>query len=172
MVADSKYISRAGLTALVLFFGYASCSDFGSGPQSLEDLDLREVVLRFQFAVNGSGSSPSVIFISFAEYDSAGRVRRYFDPDEMFMGRFSSHSPPVKVKSKSRTVPGGGIYDLETNARGILFWVGEVQRISDSEATIPGGYYYGGLNAEGDIFHLRKANGLWWVYRVTVLWVS
>lgn len=147
-----------------------SCSEFGINPDD-ERINIQEVVIRFQMVHSGPGS-PTMYFLAFSDYDSSSSRLHFKDPDDAFMSRFAFTTLPVKRRSHSRTEPGGGIYDLQTGVRGVLLWVAGVRHISETEAEVVGGYYAGGLNAETDLFHLRKTGGRWWVYRYTLISVS
>jgi hypothetical protein len=157
---------------LVLF---ASCKNNSIEPQSSEDDDIREIVFRYQFASNGSGfadTTAKYYYLAIIIVDSTHRVTSSSDPSDDLMKRFISNTPQVRKYSQATIQPGGGVYDKETGLRGLLFRVGQIRRVSENDAEVEGGYYAGGLNAEGDVFYLRKANSSWFIYRVQNYWVS
>jgi hypothetical protein len=71
-----------------------------------------------------------------------------------------------------RETPFGPVFDVRGGKRGILIWVGPVHFTGPVSAEAEGGYYLGGLNAEGDLFFLSLDKGNWRVDSLKLRWVS
>lgn len=171
----SRIHMKRPFVILSIVFLMDSCKENPVSSPVSEETDMQEVVFRHQFASNGSGfadTTAKFFFLAIVVVDSNHHVKSSADPSDEFMTRFSSNKPPVKKYTQATIQPSGGVYDKDSGLRGLLFRVGQIRKTSETEAEVEGGYYAGGLNAEGDVFYLRRSNGRWWVYRVQYFWVS
>jgi len=127
--------------------------------------DIREATFRYQFQHNASGlqQKADVYFLSLSEKDT--------DPGDEFLKRFVNHKPPVK-KVSSSVGRLGGVRDKDTGGKGLIFRVGGIKWVNETEAEVNGGYYEGGLSASGNTYFLKKQDGKWVVTRDEMHWIS
>ena len=148
----------------VLFLA-SSCKDNPVTAALSPDDQIREAVFVHEFQHNGSGvTNPAVVFLGLGPWDSLGVLA---DPSEALMQRFAGSNPPVKKFSQIQ-FKSSGYYDIETDQRGILFFVFPIQWNSGASVQVPAGYMYSGLNGENDLFFLHLANGSWTIDSVHV----
>lgn len=127
--------------------------------------DIREATFRYQFLHNASGlqQKADVYFLSLGGKDR--------DPSDEFMKRFADHKPPVKKVSQSAGRM-EGVRDKATGGRGLIFRVEAIKWVSDTEVTVSGGYYEGGLSSSGNSYHLKKQKDKWVVEKSEMHWIS
>jgi hypothetical protein len=164
--------------AFLLLLLSAGCKAHGTDvenqPAQLTAQDsVREAVFRYQFDHNHSGQqhSAKVCFLSVMVLeDSTGRWNDH-DPSSELLHRFDGNAPPVKAFSQCR-LSEEGVFDFETDERGLLFRVGAIRWVSDDEAEVDGGYFEGGLSASGNTYYLECRDGQWIVTRDVMHWIS
>ena len=129
---------------------------------------ILEAVYFYQFDHNASGQQRAAGVYCLA-LSLAGEKDK--DPSPTLLGAFKDHTPPVKPVSQCKHSM-AGVYDRETGNRGLIFYISQVDIISDTEATAAGGYYEGGLSSSGNTYHLTKAEGGWKVTADQMHWIS
>jgi len=153
------------LCLMIIATGFAAGEDRASQVD-----DIREAAFRYQFRKNASGlqQKAKVYFLSVRN----AQDEKNHDPDEAFMKRFADHKPRVAKASEAHASSEGGVRDMKTGERGLLFDLGEIRWISDDTVEIDGGYYEGGLSASGNTYFLKKKTGKWIVERDRMHWIS
>jgi len=142
------------LLLLVLFFpslpGRALCQAQKSEAES----DIQEAVLRYLFEHEAQQQKPytKVLFI----------LSEKKDPDDRFIARFKGHTPPVKKGSES-IIAGdiGGVRDKKTGEFGMLYRVGAIKWINESEVVVDGSYYVAYLFAAGCSYRVVHDGDKW-----------
>lgn len=127
--------------------------------------DIREAVFRYLFDHNGSGQQKN----AHAYYLGVGE--KADDPTDQFMKRFSDHRPPVRKRS-SCSSGDDGVRDKITGEQGLIFHVGSIKWISDTEVEVYGGHYEGTLGASGHTYMVKKENGKWKVTEDKLDWLA
>lgn len=120
--------------------------------ESQED-DIREAVLLHQFEHNASGQQQK----AHGYYIAIGD--KHADPSDAFIRRFAHHKPPVRKASACRVSSTGEIVSKWTGRPGLLFVVGEITWISDSEVKVYGGYDEANLSSSRNTYTVKKQNG-------------
>ncbi len=133
-----------------------------------ETLSIREATFRYQFQKNASGQQQK----AGAYFLSLGRDSKPEYPDEDFLRRFVDVQPPVKSAAQCESSAEKGVRDKQTGVQGLIFYVGEIKWISDTEVEVSGGYYEAGLSASGNTYYLKKKDGKWVVERDQMHWIS
>jgi hypothetical protein len=133
--------------------------------QAAED-DVREAVFRAQFTNDSSGVTLKgrIFFLAIGEQ---GRT----DPSDTFLARFATNQPPVR-KVSACTAGTNGVRDKQTGASGLIFHVGAIKWISETEAEVEGGFYEAGLSSAGYTFTVKKDGAKWKVTRIQMRWIS
>ncbi|UCF81674.1 MAG: hypothetical protein JSV08_04475 [Acidobacteriota bacterium] len=141
---------------------YAGSKDEGLRAR-VED-DIREAVFGYQFEHNASGiqQTADVYCLSID-----GK-----DPADAFMKRFEDNWPPVKKASRCMEDAVAGAGDKKAGERGLLFGVGELRWITDTEVEVEGGYYEGDLSSSGNTYHVVKEDCHWVVTKDVMRWIS
>jgi hypothetical protein len=65
-----------------------------------------------------------------------------------------------------------GVVDKDTGKSGLIFSVGAIKWISDTEAEVSGGYYEAGLSSSGNVYFVKRRDGKWVVTGDKMLWIS
>jgi hypothetical protein len=127
--------------------------------------DIREAVFRYQFQHNASGQQKQagVYCLSVGEKT---------DPSDELIKRFAENKPPVHKISECTVGPFDGVVDQRTHTRGLVFRVGAITWISETEVEATGGYYEGGLSSSGNTYTVRKRLGKWTVTKDKMNWIS
>jgi hypothetical protein len=126
--------------------------------------DIREAVFGYQFEHNASGAQQTADVYCLS---IDGK-----DPTDAFMERFEDNWPRVKKVSRCTADTKAGVEDNGPGERGLIFGVGEVRWVSDTEAEVEGGYYEGALSASGNTYHVVKEDCHWVVTRDVMRWIS
>ena len=156
------------------------CEDMGIVSRDMEEADIKETMFRYQFFTDGSGLfnnglvDEHVTFFALARADLHPiywHSIAYFDLEKSFMSRFDNAQRPLRNYSQVR-VQTGAVYDNATGQRGILFFAGPVRWVDGNRVEAEGGYTFGCLNAEGDIFFISRHSNQWAVDSVKYRWVS
>jgi hypothetical protein len=156
------------LVTLVALVGYSTPIPAAKPSGEASPETIIEAVYRYQFDHNASGQK-SAAGLYCLSLSLAGEKDK--DPSPTLLRAFKDHTPPVKPVSQCEHSM-GGVYDRETGKRGLIFYVTDVQIISDTEATASGGYYEGGLSSSGNSYHLTKVRGAWKVTADQMGWIS
>jgi hypothetical protein len=159
-----------------LFAAEGTASDQAHAVAHPEADDILTAVFRHQFVKNASGQQQKagVYFLRILTnetkkvFPGRGDVSRPnfnngVDPSEAFMESFAKHVPPVRKASQARIDPQGLVLDKETDAQGLLFFAGPINRISDTKVEVPGGYHEGRLSGSYNIYTVEKLDGKWTV---------
>jgi hypothetical protein len=128
-----------------------------------EELDIYESVFRYQFQNNVSAQQQG----AHAYYISIYR----YDPPEGYLKRFSGHLPIVLRRSECK-IHEDGVIHRQTKEPGLIFTVGDIRWISESEVEVEGGYFENGRSASGNTYFLRRENGKWVCYSYGTRWIS
>ncbi len=155
------------LTAMWICCVAAVCS---AADRAAEVDDIREATFRYLFEHNASGlqQNAEVYFLSVVNTEA----KRPEDPSDAFMKRFADHNPRVARRSESSSSIDVGVQDKKTGESGLIFNVGEIRWISETEVEVDGGYYEAGLSSSGNTYFLKKRDGKWVVYRNVMHWIS
>ena len=141
--------------------------------------DIREATFRHQFLHNASGvqQKAKVYFLAVGRNEDWDDGSDGFmaldgaDPSDEFLKRFADHKPVVKKKSQG-VVHLGEFKDKKTGEKGLVFGLGTIKWVSDTEVEITGGYYEAGLSASGNTYFLKKEKGKWTVTKEVRHWIS
>ena len=134
-----------------------------------EEWDIREATFRYQFRKNASGQQQAAKVYCLELAVDGKRA----DPDDAFLKRFAGNKPPVKKGSEcGMSAEQGVVIDKETGASGLIFNTGDIQWVSDTEVEVSGGYYEASLSASGNVYSLKKVNGIWTVIKEKMTWIS
>lgn len=133
-----------------------------------ETLSIREATFRYQFQKNASGQQQkaSAYFLTFSDGDENDY------PDASFLKRFADVTPPVRSGKDCDSSAEKGVVDKVTGQRGLIFHVGAIKWISETEVEVSGGYYEAGLSSSGNTYYLKKKDGKWVVERDQMHWIS
>lgn len=138
--------------------------------------DIREAVFRYQFRHNYSGlqSDAKAYYLAIRDgwASPSGSSGDWRDPAPWFMKRFGGNRPVVRSVSECTADPGRGVRDKRTDERGLVFVVGRITFISETEAEVEGGYYEGGVSASGIRYRVVKRNDRWVVTGDKLVWIS
>lgn len=86
------------------------------------------------------------------------------------MERFADDKPTIKKESQAKL--GDGVKDRDTGERGLIFRVGNIKWVSDTEVEVEGGYYEAGLSSSGNTYFLKKQKDKWVVTKDVMHWIS
>ena len=140
--------------------------------ESIED-EIYKTVFKYQFEHNDSGQqqNTNIYFLSIMTYsDSAGRLI-HSDPNDNILNYFIDNQPPVKRFSKcKRSI--SGVFDIDTNERGLLFYISEIKWISSNQIEVKGGYFESGISSAGYTYYVKYLNGEWVVIKKILIWIS
>ena len=146
------------MTTYTLMLAMLLSSMFAVAPQQKTDNkveeDIREAVLRYMFEHSAPQQMPhtKVLFVSIDKKE----------PSKELLSRFANNSPPVKSESNSdRTKDMGLVVDKKSGESGILFSVGAIKRVNNSEAIVAGSYYVAWLFAGGCEYRVVFTEGKW-----------
>jgi hypothetical protein len=165
----------------LLVFTY-SCENPTESSLVYDDGSIRELVLRDKFHNNGSGwfnygnyidTTYKVYFIGFYEEVDSNYIFRgdAIDPTDDFLTRFNGFIKKVKKRSDCEKV-GADFIDKVTKEKGLIFRVGPINWISETEAEVEAGYYAGFAAADCYSYRLYKEKGKWYIYYKTPRWHS
>ena len=132
--------------------------------------DIREAVFRYQFEHNESGLQQTANYY-FIGLHNPGDSIFYRDLSDSFLSRFSGNIPPVKKVSQCDE-SFNGVFDKDTGERGLIFRIESITFQSDEEVEVRGGYFEGGLSASGNIYTVKKVQGVWQVTKDELQWIS
>lgn len=157
---------RAGAAALLLALLLAAgCQEAQAPPpanRETQEEAIYEAVLRYAVA-HWDAASPKAYFIAVGGEDA--------DPTPDFLARFADHQPPVRPVSRS-SVESGRVLDRQTGEEGVLFHVGAITWVSESEVRVEGGHYEHRQSASGKTYRLMRQGESWSVVQVDVNWVA
>ncbi len=88
------------------------------------------------------------------------------------MERFADHFPTVVPVSECSADIELGVSRGPVSGRGLIFTVGDITWVSATEIEVAGGYYEGGLSASGNVYRLKRAEGVWKVIEDKMEWIS
>ncbi len=120
--------------------------------QAEVDLDISELVFRYQFENNASGAQGKAAMYCLELFGQ--------NPTPDFMERFDGHLPPVEVDSKFKL------------GEGLVFRIEKITRVNEAKIEVEGGYYEGGLSSSGCTYTVVKTNGEWQVTSHRLNWIS
>jgi len=166
---------------LLLFFTYSCENSFESSLEYNEGT-IRELVLRDKFINNYSGALSNkdridttyqVYFVGFYKEIDSNYVFRgdAIDPSDKFLIRFIGYIKRVKKRSDGEKV-GWDFVDKITKKKGMIFRVGPIKWISETEAEVEAGYFEGFTSADCETYWLNKKNGNWTITEKKLRWVS
>lgn len=120
--------------------------------QEQENLDICEVVFRYQFKHNASvvQQNANAYFILIFKQD----------PPDKFLARFTDNTPPVRKGSDFAI------------GKGLVFSIGSINRIDENTAQVYGGFYEAGLSSSGNLYTVVRKNGKWVVAKDEMQWMS
>jgi hypothetical protein len=129
---------------------------------------IRFAVFRYQFDHNVSGqkTNAGVYCLSLS---LAGQEP--IDPSEELVAAFRTHEPPVKPQSQCETST-RGVFDRQTSRQGLMFYIDQIKRTSETEAVVSGGYYEGGLSGSGNSYHVVRRGDEWTVTGDQMFFIS
>jgi hypothetical protein len=130
-----------------------------------ETVAIQEAVFRYQFQHNASSRKQA------ADFYCLGIVEKK-NPRPELMERFAGHAPAVVPVSECRADAGSGVTRDSTSGHGLIFTVGDIKWINGSEVEVAGGYYEGGLSASGNVFRVKRIDGVWTVVEDRMEWIS
>jgi hypothetical protein len=118
------------------------------------ETDILEVVLRYQFAHQATQQVPytKVIFVSVEKKD----------PSEILLKRFSRERLPIKKVSRAMYMKdSGAVRDRRTKAEGLIYNVGPVKWLSETEVEVEASYYGAMLFADGCRYRVSREGEKW-----------
>jgi len=142
----------------------ASCAVPAESIRAKAEDEIREVTFRYQFLHNASGLQQNAKIYFLAIGEEGG------DPTDEFMERFADDKPTNKKESQAKL--GDGVKDRDTGERGLIFRVGNIKWVSDTEVEVEGGYYEAGLSSSGNTYFLKKQKDKWVVTKDVMHWIS
>lgn len=140
------------------------------------DDDVREAIFRqlIQSHAQEPGNTINVYCLSFLEggQDPSDTTAAQ-DPSDEFMARFKDSSGIVKKYSDCGTLHDMlQVYDKATGAFAIIFSVGNITWINQSQVQVYATYRQDGIMAAGSIYTLEKQNGQWVITKETLKWTA
>ena len=132
--------------------------------------DIREATFRYLFVKNASGLQQHAQVYFLSVIDPATRKRR--DSPVEFMARFATNTPRVADASAANSSVPTGVQDKQTGERGLIFHLGGIRWISDTEVEVDGGYFEASESAAGSTYFLTKKDGRWIVEREEMHWIK
>jgi hypothetical protein len=129
------------------------CSTAVAGVTIAQALDIAEATYRYQFEHDGFAQTNKNVPAYFLDLFCT-------DPTPAFLARFQNNKPPVRRGS------------LFAQGDGLRFRVDCIQRISDTEVQVGGGYYAGNLSASGNTYTVELEDGRWVVTGDSLNWIS
>lgn len=158
----------AGFAFLILML--AACDPAIDSPDpAVEEVMIHEALYRKQIATHGQyldRRDTMVYFLSFVAYDSAGNVTWEQDAPDQILVLFEDFRGRIRKFSDCRYGVNQGVFDKQSNRRGIIFRSGTIHRMNDYRVEIEGGYFSGGIHAHNHArirYSLEKSKGRWWV---------
>jgi hypothetical protein len=129
---------------------------------------IRFAVFRYQFDHNASGqkTNAGVYCLSLSLVG-----QEELDPSDELVVSFTAHEPPVKKRSQCE-ISIGGVFDRQTSRQGLMFYIDQIKRTSETEAVVTGGYYEGGLSGSGNSYHVVRRGDEWIVTGDQMLFIS
>lgn len=167
------------LLTIIVCLTIIACKGASTEPAPLQPVDptpdaIRDAAFRYLFTHKAGARDPNVKLFFLAFSEAIVPIPHSFvdsDPSDQFLSRFASNIPTVKKYSQC-TIALEGVFDKQTNERGILFRVGPLTIIDSSHAEAQVGYFIGGLGGSGDILELQKSDSTWIVTNDIVRWIS
>ncbi len=157
------------------------CTDNSVEPIDYSEADrIRETVLRYRIenlSMFIAGADYSSYMIAQAEEDTLDPSVPYLQPinyqnfDGSFLQLFSDITPPVKNYSccEFRDL---AVYDIETNERALLFYVGKIVYEEENKVKLFGGHYSTGAGAAAEFHYLTISMDSITIDSTTLNWVS
>lgn len=143
------------------------------GWRESQALSVEEAVHRFQFGDYRAGLPPGSLTYCLAR-NAATELLPWTDPPEALLRRFAGHQPPVKRLSLCRidlqTLL--GVTDVETGGPALIFRLGPLGWVSDTEVVLDGGHHFNGLNGSGKTYRVRFQTDAWIVVEAQWRWIS
>jgi hypothetical protein len=94
------------------------------------------------------------------------------DPTPDFLARFAGHKPTVLPVSLAHVDALAGVQHKETRGRGLVFWIHEIEWVSDSEVSVGWGYYESGLSSSVNAATLKRDDQEWVVTDDEIILIS
>jgi hypothetical protein len=169
---------RAGTAALLGSLALASVA----GGQATDSVALtvamfRAAIVQGQLTAHG-GAVPEVLCLA-RSTSSRGVGGNYSDPDSIVVARVRQQSPTARPVSECRIDPLDSaphntslVIERATGRRGLVIWVGALERDSTGALTVPLGYYEHGLSAAGWSCAVRRTQDEWFVNACVMRWIS
>jgi len=118
--------------------------------------DIRESVFLYQFEHNASGLQQHAhSYCLFVTVDE-----KRVDPSNEFLKRFAHHKPPVRKGSDCHWKKDVAVYD-RLGRLALIFTVSKINWISDTEATVGGGYQEGNVSSSAEGYTVKRQAGKW-----------
>ena len=135
--------------------------------------NIYKAVFKYQFEHNASGQqqNTNIYFLSVNTVSDSVDRWIYGDPSDEILNYFIDNQPPVKPFSKSKRSI-SGVFDIDTNERGLLFYVGEIKWLSSNQVEFEGGYFESGISSSCNTYYLLYKNGNWMVINKIMRWIS
>lgn len=133
----------------------ASVSPANDAAHLRQEDDIREAVFRYQFDHNASGQQKSAhdYFLAIGDKNA--------DPSDAFMKRLAHNKPAVRKASACRVDPSGSVVNKRTGKHGLLFRIGSITWISDTEVKVWRGYDETNPSSSGSTYTVKKDSGKW-----------
>jgi hypothetical protein len=172
MKTRRRLLIGLGVSILACFTGWLF---FRASAQD-DRLDaIREVVFReilpekgVAYLSIGTASNP---FDSLLRLLHLSISPRDIDPSDSLMQRLRSDKIILKRASLAES-KSSGVVDKQTGQPGTLYYAEIIRRRSATEYEVRGGYYCGGLCAEGCLYHVVLEQGQWRIKGSSDCWIS
>jgi hypothetical protein len=143
----------SGTVSVVLMLSLLSLSstEAQDSGRTIAELSIREAVIRFQIKSWDLAANSYCVSLNNK------------DPDGEFLRRFY----PLPVKSESacrkRTGPGAqmSVTDKATGKRSVIFDIGSIRWLGETDAEVDGGYLCGSLCMAAGTYHVVREEGRW-----------
>jgi hypothetical protein len=147
----------------ILFFVFASFALAAETSRDAQIDDIHEALFRHQFA--HQSQTNGVRFLSVGETGN--------DPSDQFLKRFADSKIPVRKVSACKHTPHNGVpVDKKKGVAGMIYSIGAIKWISDTEVETHGGCYMSKLGSDWNSYTLKKENGAWKVIKEKLIWIS
>jgi hypothetical protein len=153
------------LLSLFLIVGatlFASDSD-----RIREEDDIREAVFLYQFDHNASGLQKHAHAYCIFVRANEKRV----DPSKEFLERFGHHKPPVRKGSACHWTD-VQVVENRLGRPALIFIISGIKWISDTEATVEGGYEEANVSSSAESYTVKEQAGKWVVTPGQVMVIS
>ena len=117
--------------------------------------DMLEVIFAYFFKKFDRSRIKSVYFIEVTAENNS------FTLEGDFFARFSKYNLQVKPTSACISSGKDGVFDKETQEKGIIFRISDIQQVNTTEFCIKGGFYSHGRAAATQQLQVALEHGEW-----------